>query len=158
ETFQYNKPLQSTHATFECVLTEDFSSYQDVVEKCNQYPNQSFEVVLRIKNKHDDVRANFWRFIRRDEGNHNFILGIGFDDTNAQEKIYALEAIKNNPNGLVIATDRKGVVNFASRGFEELLKLPLDQILGKHFSHFLFKEDAQYGEHIFSEIFKNGKT
>lgn len=127
------------------IIPEDHAACQETVVKCFMYPKKAFQVILRKKNKNNEIVTNQWEFTGlADENGQTFeILCVGY---NVSEKVKTendLSILVSNMTDLLISVNYHGVITFVSPNVNELYLYELDEIIGKPYIDFVHDEDIE---------------
>lgn len=127
------------------IIEEDHAACQETVAKCFMNPLKPYKVILRKKNKQQEIVTNQWEFTGLPDKNGSTfeILCVGY---NVSEKVKTendLSILVSNMTDLLISVDYHGIVTFVSGNVTELYLYELDEIVGKPYIDFVHDEDIE---------------
>ncbi len=140
----------SGQSAFNSIIQDDHEKTMDVVFKCIQNPNKTFQIELRKPNFNGDSFTTLWEFMCLTDlhGKPLEILCIGFDITaqkkaendlrKSEEKYRAL--VDNAFEGIIII-DLNGTVLFANQSLIKTFEYEsLEDVIGKNVFEFIAPE------------------
>ncbi len=125
------------------IIEEDRAICQETVLKCFLYPSKPFKVILRKKNKQQEIITNQWEFtgLINDEGKTIEILCIGHNVSELIKTENDLSILVSNMTDLLISVNHLGIITFVSPNVTTLYQYDIDEILGKLYLDFVLDED-----------------